>query len=101
MNEDLEFSRLLEQKRHKELIDTIKKIVPQQSGLVEIDKLYKQLSKLVVESNTEMYNEFRTISERINESLENMNKPKEYHFSISRDASTGNITEVKVKQIIN
>ena len=72
-----------------------------QSELGEIDKLYKQLSKLVVESNTEMYNEFRTISEKINQSLENMSKPKEYHFSISRDASTGNITEVKVKQIIN
>ena len=105
--EDNEFDLLIQEKRHKEIINALSKLSEvlkkdDVSSLSILDKSFKQLINSISATQTpiDFYKELIVeYSNKINSALEKISQKKEFSFQIIRDASTDSIKEVIVKQI--
>lgn len=103
---------LVEEKRHRELISTIKEIIKDipktdidLSPLKSIQKYIEKISvnekpegnKILVESIQKLNDNFIQKLNELKESIKELNKPKEYEFTIKRDNIQGFIEKVVVK----
>ena len=105
MNEDLEFERLLTEKRHSELIVLLTKMLDKPQSSIDLKKIEDLLGLISEKEDSDIPKSIQILSENIIKSQEKListindlkNKKGEWTFEIMRN-TYGNIYEVKAKQ---
>ena len=105
MNEDLEFERLLTEKRHSELIILLTKMLDKPQSSIDLKKIEDLLGLISEKEDSDIPKSIQILSENIIKSQEKListindlkNKKGEWTFEIMRN-TYGNIYEVKAKQ---
>ena len=105
MNEDLEFERLLTEKRHAELIVLLTKMLDKPQSSIDLKKIEDLLGLISEKEDSDIPKSIQILSENIIKSQEKListindlkNKKGEWTFEIMRN-TYGNIYEVKAKQ---
>ena len=105
MNEDLEFERLLTEKRHSELIVLLTKMLDKPQSSIDLKKIEDLLGLISKKKEDDIPKSIKILSENIIKSQEKListinelkNKKGEWTFEVLRN-TYGNIYEVKAKQ---
>ena len=105
MNEDLEFERLLTEKRHSELIVLLTKMLNKPQSSIDLKKIEDLLGLISEKQESDIPKSIQILSENIIKSQEKListinelkNKKGEWTFEVLRN-TYGNIYEVKAKQ---
>lgn len=105
MNEDLEFERLLTEKRHSELIALLTKMLDKPQSSIDLKKIEGLLGLISEKKEDNIPKSIQILSENIIKSQEKListinelkNKKGEWTFEVMRN-TYGNIYEVKAKQ---
>ena len=105
MNEDLEFERLLTEKRHSELIVLLTKMLNKPQSSIDLKKIEDLLGLISEKKEDDIPKSIKILSENIIKSQEKListinelkNKKGEWTFEVLRN-TYGNIYEVKAKQ---
>ena len=105
MNEDLEFERLLTEKRHSELIILLTKMLNKPQSSIDLKKIEDLLGLISKKKEDDIPKSIKILSENIIKSQEKListinelkNKKGEWTFEVLRN-TYGNIYEVKAKQ---
>ena len=105
MNEDLEFERLLTEKRHSELIILLTKMLDKPQSSIDLKKIEGLLGLISEKKEDDIPKSIKILSENIIKSQEKListinelkNKKGEWTFEVLRN-TYGNIYEVKAKQ---
>lgn len=105
MNEDLEFERLLTEKRHSELIILLTKMLDKPQSSIDLKKIEGLLGLISEKKEDNIPKSIQILSENIIKSQEKListinelkNKKGEWTFEVMRN-TYGNIYEVKAKQ---
>ena len=105
MNEDLEFERLLTEKRHSELIILLTKMLNKPQSSIDLKKIEGLLGLISEKKEDDIPKSIKILSENIIKSQEKListinelkNKKGEWTFEVLRN-TYGNIYEVKAKQ---
>lgn len=105
MNEDLEFERLLTEKRHSELIVLLTKMLNKPQSSIDLKKIEELLGLISEKKEDNIPKSIQILSESIINNQKEListikeikNKKSEWTFEIMRN-TYGNIYEVKAKQ---